>query len=295
MTMTTMTNAERDLRLDMLNGLLTTPHRELGKVASLHDDLARRDPLFYGHLAAWYQRNGDVRDHKEVFVAHLLASALPEHRDAGYALLQEFPPYEVARVVDFMKQRLGKLPRSTRTAVRQYLADRESNPEFFDRAAARARKAMKHLYATLHIPPGPRADAVLFKDQPPPDSIAYALKELTRAGTPEDQARLIRERRIPYTVAVGAIKTLTPPVLASLIEAMSPQEAINSLKSLKARGAMEHPQIRRLIDEKLQQAATSDRVSAYKALKAAAATPGRTAAPAASQPTASPPARRTAA
>ena len=36
-------------------------------------------------------------------------------------MLQEFPPYQVARIVDFMKQHQQKLPRSARTAVRRYL------------------------------------------------------------------------------------------------------------------------------------------------------------------------------
>src|SRR6266496_581336 len=98
-----MNTMERDIRLEMLNSLLTTPHRELAQVAKLHAEMIQRDPLFYGHLAVWYQRNGDVRDHKEEFVANLLASALTEHRGAGFVLLQEFPPYQVARIVDFMK------------------------------------------------------------------------------------------------------------------------------------------------------------------------------------------------
>src|SRR5215469_2835848 len=86
-----------------------------------------RDPLFYGHLAVWYQRNGDVRDHKEVFIGHLLVSDVPEHRDAGFMLLQELPPYQVMRVVDFMKRHLGKVPRSARTAVTRYLRAREKD------------------------------------------------------------------------------------------------------------------------------------------------------------------------
>jgi hypothetical protein len=86
-----MNNTERDLRLEMLNSLLTTPHRKLEQVAEIHKLIVELDPIFYGHLAVWYQRNGDVRDHKEVFVAHLLTSDLVEHRNAGFVMLQEFP------------------------------------------------------------------------------------------------------------------------------------------------------------------------------------------------------------
>lgn len=260
-----MNTTERDLRLEMLNSLLTTPHRKLEQVSQIHKLIIEIDPIFYGHLAVWYQQNGDVRDHKEVFVGNLLTSNVNEHRDAGFVMLQEFPPYEVSRIVDFMKQHRGKVPRSARTAVTRYLKTREKNQQFFDRAALRGRKAMKHLYATLHIKPSDRADAVLFKDKPPENSLAFMLKQLAKATSGAEQAALIVEHNIPYTVAVGAIKQVTPTVLVALINSMSPQEVINNLKSLKERGAMDCPEVKALIDEKLEAAAKSDRISAYKA------------------------------
>lgn len=266
-----MQHDERDLRLDILNSLLTTPHRELAQVAGLHQQMAERDPLFYGHLAVWYFAHGDVRDHKEVFIGNLLASRLPEHRGAGFVLLQQLPPYQVARVVDFMKQSRGTVPRSTRTAVERYLRQREERSISFDRAALRARKSMKHLYASLHIKPSARADAVLFKDEPPADSLAFAVKRLAKAATPAEQAAVITEQNIPYVVAIGAVCRLTPLVLAALINQMSPQEVINNLGSLKKRGALEHAEVKMLVDEKLSVAASSERVSAFKAIKAAEA------------------------
>src|SRR5690349_21370124 len=72
---------ERDLRLEILNSLLTTPHRDLDKVAEVHAEMRELDPLFYAHLAVWYQRHGEVRDHKEVFLGNLLVSELPDYRD----------------------------------------------------------------------------------------------------------------------------------------------------------------------------------------------------------------------
>src|SRR5947199_311180 len=126
-----MRSEEYDLRLDMLNSLLTTPHRQLEQVAEIHQEMVRKDPRFYGH-------------------------------------------------------------------------------------------------------PGTRADAVLFKEMPPEDSLGFALKRLAQAEGPEEQARLIREHRIPYTVAVGAVRQLTPEILLALVEQMSPQEVINSLGSLKS-------------------------------------------------------------
>ncbi|MGH1394402.1 MAG: hypothetical protein ACRAVC_10250 [Trichormus sp.] len=264
-----MNTAERDLRLEMLNSLLTTPHRKLEQVAEIHQLIVELDPIFYGHLAVWYQNYGDVRDHKEVFIAHLLTSNLTEHRDAGFVMLQEFPPYQVARVVDFMKQQRNKMPRSARTAVQRYLKTRESNPVLFDRAALRGRKAMKHLYASLHIKPSGRANAILFRNTPPEGSLANVLKKLAKAENAAEQARLIVEFNLPYAIAIGAIKQLTPVVLVALINSMTPQEVINNLKSLKDRGAMDHPEVKKLIDSKLDLAAKSGRVAAFKAQVAA--------------------------
>ena len=63
------------------------------------------DPRFYVRLAAWYCDNGDVRDHKEMFIVSLMLSDFEGHRDVGLALLRQLPPYEVARVLDFIHGR----------------------------------------------------------------------------------------------------------------------------------------------------------------------------------------------
>src|SRR5690348_9730732 len=99
------TTPEQDQRLQILNTLLTTPHRDLAQTWPVHRDMVQRDPRFYVRLAAWYADHGDVRDHKELFVVALCLSDFPGHRDVGLALLRGMPPYEVARVVDFIHGR----------------------------------------------------------------------------------------------------------------------------------------------------------------------------------------------
>ena len=95
--------AERDLRSALLNTLLITPHRDLAELYPIHDQMIKQDPLFYMHMAAWYADHGQVRDHKEMFVIMLSLSDFEGHRDVGLALLRQPPPYEVARIVDFVK------------------------------------------------------------------------------------------------------------------------------------------------------------------------------------------------
>lgn len=264
--------AEMDVRVSILNSFLTTPHRKLEELAPLHASALENDPLFYSRLALWYFAKGEVRDHKLLFVAHLATSEYPEFREAAWVLLQKLAPYEVARALDHTKKVIGKTPRSFKGAVAHYLQTRENNPRQFDGAAMRARNDLKHLYASLRIKPGPRAQAILFDEQPPADSPLYSLKRLAKASTAEEQAQIILEHKIPYTTAVGALKHVTPVVLVALIDAMSPQEVINSMAALKKRGALDNPEVKALIDQKLAAARTDKRVSTLKARKALEAT-----------------------
>jgi hypothetical protein len=263
---------EQDLRLGILNTLLTTPHADLEQAWPVHQDLASKDPLFYAHLAAWYFDKGEVRDHKELFVATLALSAFEGHRDVGLALLRKLPPYQVGHVIDFIHARLGRsLPRALRTEVTRYLREREADPDWFDSSVLTARKAMKRLYALLHVRPSERAQKVLFEEDPPADSRLFVLKELARASTPEEQARAIVAHKIPYRVAASVVNDLSPPVVRALVEVMSPQELINNLGSLRRRGALDDPAVKALVEEKLQAAQADARVSAYKAQVAAEA------------------------
>ncbi len=284
-----MQACERDLYLDVFNALLTTPHRQLERTWPVHREMVEKGPRFYPHLAAWYFDKGEVRDHKEMFVINLVLSEFPGHRDVGLALLRGLPPYEVARVVDFIHGRKStrkakgsqpevqerglfrNAPRSLRTEVVRYLREREADADWFDSTALVARKALKRLYALLHVKPGERAQKVLFDEQPPADSRLFALKALARASSPAEQARAIVEHRVPYRVATTVVRQMTPEVLRALVESMSPQEVINNLAALKRRGALEDAEVKSRIDAKLLGARGDGRVSAYKARVAAEA------------------------
>jgi hypothetical protein len=323
--MTTATT-EADLRLAMLNSLLTCPHRKLNLVHPLHAELVAQDPRFYVRLAAWYADHGDVRDHKEMFIVTLALSAFPGHRDVGLALLRELPPYQVGRVIDFIhgrkedvaidvdkkpddvpdaafrprverKAAKGKkpgkrkaaeagtvtltdtfglfrnVPRSLKTEVVRYLREREASDDWFDATAITARKTLKRLYALLHVKPGPRAQAVLFEEQPPAGSKLAGLKDLAKAETPDEQAKLIAAHDVPFRVAVGLVKAVTPRVLAALVGRMSPQEVINNLDVLRKRGAFDDAGVKALVEQKLEAAKTATRISAFKAERAIEAVP----------------------
>src|SRR6201992_4086460 len=110
-------SAEQDLRLQLLNTLLTTPHRKLDEIWPVHKQMVQQDPRFYVRLAAWYFDQGDVRDHKEMFAITLILSDFVGHRDVGLALLRQLAPYQVVRVLDFI---------NGRKTTRKVRADRKS-------------------------------------------------------------------------------------------------------------------------------------------------------------------------
>src|SRR5262249_29796450 len=153
----------------------------------------------------------------------LSLSSFEGHRDVGLALLRKMPPHQVARVVDFIHGRKdtkrkvveesGKkakakkrravrevvgdfglfrsVPRSLRTEVARYLAQRGANPEWFDSPVLPARKALKRLYSVLHVKPGERAQKVLFDDDPPADSRLAVLKRIVHMSDPQEQAQAL--------------------------------------------------------------------------------------------------------
>jgi hypothetical protein len=294
---------EHDPRLDILNTLLTTPHRKLEQIWPVHRQLIEQDPRFYVRLAAWHHDHGEVRDHKEMFIIALVLSAFEGHREVGLALLRGLPPYQLVRVLDFIHGRkvtrkvrvsaasgnrhraagaatatattvveesglFRNAPRALRTEIERYLREREADAQWFDSSVLVARKALKRMYALLHVAPGTRAQQILFDEAPPADSRLFALKELVKAESPADQARAIVEHAIPYRVAATDIKQMTPTVLVALIDRMSSQELINNLGALKRRGAFDNPAAKVLIEMKLVEAKTASRVSAFKAEEA---------------------------
>lgn len=76
------------------------------------------------------------------------------------------------------------LPRSLKTEVERYIREQEDNPNRFDSTVLHARKALKRLYALLHIAPSERAQSILFDNDPPEDSQLFVLKKVVKEENP---------------------------------------------------------------------------------------------------------------
>lgn len=292
-----MTNQpqEQDLRLKLLNSFLSCPHRDTNSLKELHKELQSVDPLFYAHLAAWYFRNGDIRDQKEVFIGALITDSYLDNREVGLALFRKVPVFMKRKILGFIKgkkikirEKTGKkikkgkksidevkttqknvglfknLPSSFRKDVEVFLRHTEKNSDLFDSIALRNFDDLKSLYASLQIKPSKRAQEILFEKKFPKNSKLNVFKEISNSKSPAKTARLIVENKIPYTIAVGLVDKVTPSILVALINSMSPQEIINNIASLEEKGAMNNNDTKALINEKLEQAKKSKNVSALK-------------------------------
>lgn len=291
---------EQDVRVGMLNSFLSCPHRDTNKLKDIHQELQKVDPVFYSHLAAWYFKNGDIRDHKEVFVGLLTCDSYLENREVGLALFRKLPVFLKRKVVNFVKgkkiklrKKTGKkikkgkkmvdevtteiktvglfkknLPTSFRKDIEAFLNFIEKDTNIFDAIVMKNKDDLKVLYSTNHIAPNERAENILFKDIYPKDGKLSVFQQITECKSPAKIAKLIVENKIPYTVAVGLVDKVTPSILVALINAMSPQEVINNYASLEEKGAMKNKDTKDLINAKLELAKKAKNVSALKSKEA---------------------------
>lgn len=291
-------STEQDIRMRMLNAFLSCPHRDLEKIKEVHTTLQAQDPLFYAHLAAWYRKNGEIRDHKEMFTAALICDPYLPNREVGLSFYREDAPYMKSRVLGTIKGKSIKIrhkiegqtvvarkskkrvqkvriekkfvglfknpPTSFKKDVIAYLRHLESDVKRFDDVALSNISDLKTLYASLNIKPSKRSDDILFKKNYPKDSKLTVFEKIQNAPTSEEAAKLIVENKIPYTTAVGLVKKVTPSILIALINNMSSQEILNNMASFEEKGAYDNPDVKALIDKKLEKAKTSKNVAALK-------------------------------
>lgn len=162
-------------------------------------------------------------------------------------------------------------------AISAYLRTREHplRRDMLESGLLRARETFRALYAKSHTLPGGSDDSwinqYLFHGKSETGTRLHALRELTASSDPTVQAEIILKNRIPYPIAISAIKNITPSVVVALIDAMTPQELMSNIKNLARRGATEDPKVKELIAAKLQKAkgAKGARIDAMKGAFAA--------------------------
>ena len=288
---------EEDIRVRILNSFMTCPHRDTDSLMKIHAQIREQDPLFYAHLACWYLKKGEIRDHNEIFASMLITDPYIDNREVGLALFRNHAIFMKAKILGFIKGKKVKIrtktgktlkkgkksideviisekqvglktniPTSFKMDVFKYLKWLESDPERFDSVVLKNGADLKSLYfvdGKRSFPRNDRAQAILFDKKIPEGSKLNVLEEIAKAS-PVTAAKLIVEHKIPYTVAIGLVSKITPSVLVALIDSMSPMEVINNMASLEDKGAMKNEKTKALIQEKLKKAEKSKNVSTLK-------------------------------
>jgi len=176
---------------------------------------------------------------------------------------------------DVFEKRMGKssLPKILRTAIKNYLKIREQDQNAIDGIAlSRNRESLKTLYTRMRIKPNDYVRAIIFSakgkkfDTLRKKSRYMQVKELAKCKDDANkQAEIIVKNKIPYTTAVGALKTITPPVLIALINSMSDKELLNNIGSIKKHGAFRNDDIKEMIEGRIGKMTKSKNVDALKA------------------------------
>lgn len=262
---------EINTKAALIRKILSSPKHNYDEAVAQHKHWADRDPLFYTHLAAWYSKNGSVRDHQEIFCAVLLASHLPSMQEAGFVLLQTLRTYQVDKIIKLSKSKLGRTSRPLKKAVKFWIERRENIPAWLEECALRDRRHLKGIYASLHMKPCEMAQKILFENKFDPSSRFGALLRLSKTTDPSEAAKIIRNAQIPYTTAIGAVKKPTNEVWAAIIESMTGQQVINNLKAFQRRGLNSNPELAQVINDKLKNAKEMNRASQVKKIIAAKA------------------------
>lgn len=160
--------------------------------------------------------------------------------------------------------------RVLRGAIKNFLTYREETEGMLEGAILRARSALRFLYAKAHLVPGGSDDhwinRCLFHNEAPEGSRIEAMKKIIESEDPAEQAEIIMAAKLPYPVVRSLVKTVTPSVLIALIDAMSPQELLANLASIKREGAFNNVEIKGLIQNKIKdiQNVKKSKVDAFK-------------------------------
>jgi hypothetical protein len=266
----TETNRARTI---LYRNLMNVPHRDYAPMVAQLNEAMEQDPDFISRACVHLATGGTkIRDQEDCAIITLLqaSNTFPEYREAGRALLlgsdcyntepddiPGLPPFRLFRILRFMGESEKKSPRLTRSIAHDYAHMLEADPLRFDGVALQNRRNLWWMYTNYHIRPNDRARAILFDDNPPPDSKLAVLKEIANSNNPSEQAKLVIKHKIPYRVAVSVLPKVNAQIGVALICAMSPTEALNARAWVERSGLLEIKEVKEAFIEKVANATKS--------------------------------------
>lgn len=289
-------------RNQLVNELMNIGHGNLSIFVPVGRKAVRDEPELFGHMIAWNEKKGEVRDSKKAFpvlalrgekdlelyenaVAHLLlldpknlCSAVEFSKGLTKGEIRYKEKIQVKkgqyrfeeRIVKVNPENLGDGAKKLLVyGVEQYLRVREANRGWLLRSMLQHRHSMKELYARFHIKPNRLAKTVLFDRGKPKGTVFEALANMKNMS-PIEAAGTILNYKIPFVVAVGSLGGIKdkPDVVMALIEQMSGAELINNTEMLRKAGTFDNPVLKSAYDSALERARSDKKLGTLKAGKA---------------------------
>lgn len=265
-------------RKALLATLMKMEHGKLEEYIDQGLNAVHRASDLFGHLIAWNELNGKVRDTKVAFpVIALRDGSDRELVDNAVAHLMLLSPRDLLRSYEFSKlmgakgHPISKFAREQyKFAMNEYLYVRERKPGWWDRTALQHRDSLRRLYRITHRAPinhiiGDRPQKVLFEGDYPSDSIFARVAGL-RAMTPREAATVILTNRIPFEVLTGAMDNIKhQDVLLAIIEGMTGNQVVTNTKMLERLGVMNDPILKAAYDNALVKARSDKKLNVLKA------------------------------
>ena len=256
---------ETDVRLEMIDSILKTPHGNFTSLPELHKKCMTADLLFYLKLAMYYQEVGKVRDHNKVFAAAIATSGAYEFRKLGGYLMFGLNPKDFLTTAKMAMSDFGGSTGGKRRGLRKYseifVRDMEKQADI-GRGANRFlenSKFLRKLFTIFRIAPSLRTAVSLhlYKAGNKPDATAYlpflAIKKLSKTEDEQTICEIIDANKLPPLTTLGALKIkLTPAIAASLVKGMSPKQLQNFTGMLQKKGLLEDPDFKKAVTAKLK-------------------------------------------
>lgn len=263
-------------KMKLVSSLVQIGHGDLSLFTEAGLPAAKAEPLLFAHLVAWNHAKSEVLDSKVAFppiALRGLGKGTDDLAENAIAAMMLLGPRELVRSYKFSSALTkggshipGAHRRMLESALREYLAMRERNRGWWDKAVVSNRQAMRSLYAFAHYKPADWAKAILFEHKYPKDSVFDAIATLSQM-TPQQAAGAVLVHKIPLPIAVGALGKMKgdQTFLLALIEQTTGNQLLNATAMFERLGVMSDPVLKTAYMAAVDRAKTDRKTRTLKA------------------------------
>jgi hypothetical protein len=231
-------------RTDLIAELSRSTHGNYLDYVPVFHQASKDDPEFVGHLIAWNDIKGQVRDSKiAVPVANLsaLTGNDDEFEENSFAHLARLDPRNLVKAWQFIKglpqTRYSFFPHGRKfiRLLKIYIHEIESNKKHWDRMVIQYRGPIKTLYTVSHTKPPKWAQDILFDKSYRAGSVHAVVAKLKDMPAKAVASAIVGFHlpSLVVTTALGQRAKTDGELMFALIESMTPTELVTNSRMLQ--------------------------------------------------------------